>query len=177
MSIWVTPRELKPHVTDTVYLLHDGLKAGKRILFEAAQGSLLDVDQGSYPYVTSSHSLPSGIWTGSGVPARHLSRVVGVVKAYTTRVGRGAFPTELNDGPDGIGERIRRVGREYGTVTGRPRRVGWFDAVATRYTSMLADTREISVMLLDVLSGLDELKICTAYDQNGERRTTFPADS
>lgn len=168
---------LKPHVVDTAYLLHDGLKAGKRILFEAAQGSLLDVDHGSYPFVTSSHSLPSGVWSGSGVPARHLTRIVGVVKAYTTRVGRGAFPTELNDGPDGIGERIRRIGREYGTVTGRPRRVGWFDAVATRYTAMLSGADEASIMLLDVLSGLDELKICTAYEQDGERRKTFPADS
>jgi adenylosuccinate synthase len=168
---------LKPHVTDTAYLLHDGLKAGKRILFEAAQGSLLDVDHGSYPYVTSSHSLPSGVWSGSGVPARNLSRIVGVVKAYTSRVGRGAFPTELNDGPNGIGERIRKIGREYGTVTGRPRRVGWFDAVATRYTAMLSGANDISIMLLDVLSGLDELKICTAYELDGERRTTFPADS
>jgi adenylosuccinate synthase len=157
--------------------LHDGLRAGKRLLFEAAQGSLLDIDHGTYPYVTSSHSLPSGIWSGSGVPARHLSRIVGVVKAYTTRVGRGPFPTELDDGPAGIGERIRKVGREYGTVTGRPRRVGWFDAVAVRYTAMLAAADEVTVMLLDVLSGLDELKICTAYEMDGERRTTFPADS
>jgi adenylosuccinate synthase len=164
-------------VTDTAYLLHDGLRAGKRVLFEAAQGSLLDVDHGTYPYVTSSHSLPSGIWPGSGVPARQLSRIVGVVKAYTTRVGRGPFPTELDDGPAGIGERIRKVGREYGTVTGRPRRVGWFDAVAVRYTAMLAAADEVTVMLLDVLSGLDELKICTAYETDGERRAPFPADS
>jgi adenylosuccinate synthase len=168
---------LRPFVADTAYLLHDGLKAGKKILFEAAQGSLLDVDHGTYPYVTSSHSLPSGVWSGSGVPARHLSRIIGVVKAYTTRVGRGPFPTELADGPDGIGERIRRIGREYGTVTGRPRRVGWFDAMAARYTAMLAGANEITVMLLDVLSGLDELKVCVAYEQDGERRTTFPGDS
>ena len=168
---------IRPFVTDTAYLLHDGLKAGKRIVFEAAQGSLLDVDHGTYPYVTSSHSLPSGIWSGSGVPARHLSRIVGVVKAYSTRVGRGPFPTELADGPEGIGERIRRIGREYGTVTGRPRRVGWFDAVAARYTAMLAGADEVSVMLLDVLSGLDELKVCVAYELDGERRSTFPSDS
>jgi adenylosuccinate synthase len=168
---------LKPFVADTAYLLHDGLKAGKRLLFEAAQGSLLDVDHGTYPYVTSSHSLPSGVWSGSGVPARHLSRIVGVVKAYTTRVGRGPFPTELADGPEGIGERIRRIGREYGTVTGRPRRVGWFDAVAARYTAMLAGANEVTVMLLDVLSGLDEVKVCVAYLQDGEQRTTFPSDS
>lgn len=168
---------VRPFVTDTAYLLHDGLKAGKKVLFEAAQGSLLDVDHGTYPYVTSSHSLPSGIWPGSGVPGRHLKRVIGVVKAYTTRVGRGPFPTELDDGPTGIGERIRKVGREYGTVTGRPRRVGWFDAMAVRYTAMLSGADEVTVMLLDVLSGLDELKVCVAYDQDGQRRTTFPSEA
>lgn len=168
---------LKPHVADTAYVLHEGLKTGKRVLFEAAQGSLLDVDHGSYPFVTSSHSLPSGVWSGSGVSARKLARIVGVVKAYTTRVGRGAFPTELSDGPDGIGERIRKIGREYGTVTGRPRRVGWFDAVATRYTSMLADADDVTIMLLDVLTGLDQLRVCTAYECDGNRRTCFPADS
>src|SRR5207248_4630870 len=122
--------QLRPFVTDTLALLHRGLDEGKGILFEAAQGSLLDVDHGTYPYVTSSNSSPAGIWSGSGVPARRLERVVGVIKAYSTRVGNGPFPTELTDGPDGIGERIRRTGREYGTVTGRPRRCGWFDAVA-----------------------------------------------
>ena len=168
---------IRPHIADTCVMLRDGLKAGKKVLFEAAQGSLLDVDFGTYPYVTSSSSLPSGIWTGSGVPARKLTKVVGVVKAYTTRVGRGPFPTELDDGPDGLGERIRKVGREYGTVTGRPRRVGWFDVVATRYTASLADVDEVTVMLLDVLSGLPELKICTAYEIDGERTAEFPSDS
>jgi adenylosuccinate synthase len=168
---------IRPFVTDTAYLLHNGLKNGKRILFEAAQGSLLDVDHGTYPFVTSSHSLPSGIWSGSGVPAKHLSRTIGVVKAYSTRVGRGPFPTELADGPEGTGERIRRIGREYGTVTGRPRRVGWFDAVAVRYTAMLSGASEVTVMLLDVLSGLDELKVCTAYELDGERLATFPSDA
>jgi adenylosuccinate synthase len=168
---------MKPFVTDTSRLLQDAIKAGKRVLFEAAQGSLLDVDHGTYPYVTSSSSLPSGIWGGSGLPAKHLTRIIGVVKAYTTRVGRGPFPTELDDGPDGVGERIRRVGREYGTVTGRPRRCGWFDAMAVRYTAALAGADEITVMLLDVLSGLPELKLCVAYDIDGERRTHFPSDS
>ena len=138
---------------------------------------MLDVDHGTYPYVTSSSSLPSGIWGGSGLPAKHLTRIIGVVKAYTTRVGRGPFPTELDDGPDGVGERIRTIGREYGTVTGRPRRGGWFDAVAVRYTAALAGADEITVMLLDVLSGLPELKICVAYDIDGERRTHFPSDA
>ena len=168
---------IKPFVRDTVHLLHEGLHAGSRVLFEGAQGSLLDIDHGSYPYVTSSHSLPSGIWSGSGVPAKNLTRIIGVLKAYTTRVGRGPFPTELDDGPDGLGERIRKIGREYGTVTGRPRRVGWFDAVAARYTAMLSGANELTVMLLDVLSGLDELKICVAYDLDGERQTTFRSDA
>jgi adenylosuccinate synthase len=165
---------IRPYVTDTAKLLHDGLKLGKKILFEAAQGSLLDVDHGTYPYVTSSSSLPSGIWTGSGVPARNVGRIIGVVKAYTTRVGRGPFPTELNDD---TGERIRKIGREYGTVTGRPRRVGWFDAVAVRYTASLSGADDITLMLLDVLSGLPELKICTSYRYNGEPRSHFPSDS
>jgi adenylosuccinate synthase len=168
---------IKPFVTDTSRLLQDAFKAGKRVLFEAAQGSLLDVDHGTYPYVTSSSSLPSGIWGGAGVPARQVGRIIGVVKAYTTRVGRGPFPTELDDGPTGTGERIRKVGREYGTVTGRPRRTGWFDAVAVRYTAALAGADEITVMLLDVLSGLPELKLCTAYDLDGERLDYFPSDS
>ena len=168
---------IKPFVADTSRLLQEAVAAGKHVLFEAAQGSLLDVDHGTYPYVTSSSSLPSGIWGGSGLPAKHLSRILGVVKAYTTRVGRGPFPTELDDGPDGIGERIRKIGREYGTVTGRPRRVGWFDAVAVRYTAALAGADEITVMLLDVLSGLAELKLCTAYELDGQRTTHFPSDS
>jgi adenylosuccinate synthase len=165
---------MRPFVADTSRLLLDGLRADKKILFEAAQGSLLDVDHGTYPYVTSSSSLPSGIWTGSGVPARNLTRIIGVVKAYTTRVGRGPFPTELTDA---TGERIRKIGREYGTVTGRPRRVGWFDAMAVRYTAALAGADEITVMLLDVLSGLPELQLCTAYRRNGETLNYFPSDS
>lgn len=169
--------QLKPHVADTVRVLHDGLKAGKKILFEAAQGSLLDVDHGTYPYVTSSSSLPSGIWSGSGVPTKFLSKTLGVVKAYTTRVGKGPFPTELTDGPAGLGERIRRTGKEYGTVTGRPRRTGWFDAVAVRYTAALAGADQLCVMLLDVLSGIPELKICTAYECDGSRIDHFPADA
>lgn len=168
---------LRPHVVDTSRMLHDALAAGKKIIFEAAQGSLLDVDHGTYPYVTSSSSLPSGIWGGSGVPSKFVTRIIGVVKAYTTRVGQGPCPTELTDGPDGIGERIRKVGREYGTVTGRPRRVGWFDAVAVRYTAALSGADEITLMLLDVLSGLPELKLCVAYDLDGERVTHFPSDA
>src|SRR5262249_22626657 len=119
----------------------------------------------------------AGVWSGSGIPARHLTRVVGVIKAYSTRVGRGPFPTELNDGADGVGERIRRTGREYGTVTGRPRRCGWFDAVAARYTAAVGGADELALMLLDVLSGLDEIKIATAYELDGERLDHFPTDA
>jgi adenylosuccinate synthase len=170
-------QQMQPFVKDTVRLLHDARKAGKRLLFEAAQGSLLDVDHGTYPYVTSSNSSTDGTWSGSGVTARKLDRVVGVIKAYTTRVGRGPCPTELTDGPEGIGEQIRRTGREYGTVTGRPRRCGWFDAVAVRYTAGLADADELALMLLDVLSELKELSICTAYDVEGRRQEHFPSDA
>jgi adenylosuccinate synthase len=168
---------MRPHIADTTRLLHEALAAGKGILFEAAQGSLLDVDHGTYPYVTSSNSSPAGVWSGSGVPARKLDRVIGVIKAYTTRVGRGPFPTELNDGQNGIGERIRRTGREYGTVTGRPRRCGWFDAVAARYTAALGDVDELAVMLLDVLSEVEEVAVCTAYEVDGQRLTHFPSDA
>jgi adenylosuccinate synthase len=127
--------------------------------------------------VTSSNSSTAGVWSGSGVSARKLDRVVGVVKAYTTRVGRGPFPTELMDGEEGIGEKIRRTGREYGTVTGRPRRCGWFDAVAARYTAQLSDADELAIMLLDVLSVADEIAICTSYEIDGERTDDFPSDA
>jgi adenylosuccinate synthase len=169
--------QMRPFVTDTTRLLHQAVRDHKRILFEAAQGSLLDVDHGTYPYVTSSNSSVAGVWSGSGVPARHLTRVVGVIKAYTTRVGRGPFPTELDDGREGIGERIRRTGREYGTVTGRPRRCGWFDAVAARYTAELAGADELAVMLLDVLSEVDTVSLCTAYELDGQRLDHFPSDA
>jgi len=170
-------REIGPYIQDTTRLLHRALASKKRLLFEAAQGSLLDVDHGTYPYVTSSNSSTTGVWSGSGVPARNLDRVIGVLKAYTTRVGRGPFPTELTDGPDGMGERIRRTGREYGTVTGRPRRCGWFDAVATRYTARLSGADELAVMLLDVLSEPEEIQICTAYEIGGQRTDDFPGDA
>jgi adenylosuccinate synthase len=166
--------QIKPHVTDTTRLLHDALAADKSILFEAAQGSLLDVDHGTYPYVTSSSSLPSGIWGGSGVPSRCVTRIIGVIKAYTSRVGRGPCPTELTDD---LGERIRTVGREFGTVTGRPRRVGWLDALTVKYTAALAGVDEVTVMLLDVLSGIPELKICVAYELDGQRIEHFPSDA
>jgi adenylosuccinate synthase len=163
---------LRPYVCDTTELLLSAAESGKRILFEGAQGALLDVDHGTYPFVTSSNSSGVGISSGSGVPARHIGRIIGVVKAYSTRVGGGPFPTEL-DNP--IGQRLRDRGNEYGTVTRRPRRCGWLDVVALRYTSRLSGVTSISVMLLDVLSGFEELKICTAYDIDGHRTTRFPS--
>jgi adenylosuccinate synthase len=169
--------QMRPYIADTTQLLLKARQAKKRILFEAAQGALLDVDHGTYPYVTSSNSSPAGAWSGSGVPARYLDRVVGVIKAYTSRVGRGPFPTELVDGPEGMGEKIRQKGREYGTVTGRPRRCGWFDVVATRYTAALSGADSLALMLLDVLSVASEIAICTAYELDGERVEFFPADA
>lgn len=164
--------KLAPHVVDTTRYLHQALASGKSLLFEGAQGSLLDIDHGSFPYVTSSNSSACGIHGGSGVPERRIEKMIGVAKAYTTRVGGGPFPTELHDA---IGQHIRDVGHEYGTVTGRPRRCGWFDAVATRYGAMISGIDTLAVMLLDVLSGLDEIKICEAYDLNGERSMNFPS--
>jgi len=164
--------KLKIHVTDTTSYLHKAIAAGKRLLFEGAQGSLLDLDHGTFPYVTSSSSSGCGIHSGSGVPERHISRMIGVVKAYTTRVGGGPFPTELNND---IGQHIRDIGREYGTVTGRPRRCGWFDAVAAGYGARISGVDCLSIMLLDVLSQLDEIQVCTAYDIDGEITTDFPS--
>ncbi|HYA45048.1 MAG TPA: adenylosuccinate synthase, partial [Acidimicrobiales bacterium] len=164
--------QLRPFVRDTTAWLHQSLARGKRLMFEGAQGALLDVDHGSYPYVTSSNSSAAGIAAGSGVPTRHIDRWIGVVKAYTTRVGGGPFPTEQDNS---TGERIRQVGREYGTVTGRPRRCGWFDAVAVRYSARVSGSTEIAIMLLDVLSGFDELKVAVAYEKNGQRTADLPA--
>lgn len=163
---------LRPHVADTTSYLHRALADGKRLLFEGAQGSLLDLDHGTFPFVTSSSSSGCGVHSGSGVPERAIDRMIGVVKAYTTRVGGGPFPTELHDE---IGQHIRDVGHEYGTVTGRPRRCGWFDAVAAGYGSRISGADCLAVMLLDVLSDLDELKICEAYEINGVRTTDFPS--
>ncbi len=163
---------LRPFVTDTTAFLLDSLEANKRVLFEGAQGSLLDIDHGTFPYVTSSNSSGVGISGGSGVPGRHITKAIGIVKAYSTRVGGGPFPTE-QDNP--IGQHIRERGNEYGTVTRRPRRCGWFDAVAVRYTARLGGIDALAVMLLDVLSELPELKVCVAYELDGRRTTDFPS--
>lgn len=163
---------LRPLVADTTAFLLDAVEASKPVLFEGAQGALLDIDHGTFPYVTSSNSSGVGVSSGSGVPGRWINRVIGVVKAYSTRVGGGPMPTEQDNA---IGEHLRQRGREYGTVTQRPRRCGWFDAVAARYTARLSGADELAVMLLDVLGGLDELKICSAYRIGGQRVTQFPA--
>lgn len=163
---------LKPFVADTTAFLLDAVESGKRVLFEGAQGALLDVDHGTFPYVTSSNSSGVGIASGSGVPGRYLQKIIGVIKAYSTRVGGGPFPTEQDND---IGQHIRDRGNEYGTVTRRPRRCGWFDAVAVRYTARLSGVDVLSIMLLDVLSELDEIKICTAYEIDGRRVTNFPS--
>ena len=163
---------LRPHVRDTTAWLHRAFEEGRRVLFEGAQGSLLDVDHGSYPYVTSSNSSAAGIASGTGVPTRHIDRWIGVVKAYTTRVGDGPFPTEL-DNP--TGERIRQVGKEFGTVTGRPRRCGWFDGMAARYSARVNGTTELAIMLLDVLSGIDPLRVAVAYETEAGPLEGMPA--
>lgn len=164
---------LRPYVTDTTAFLHRVLGEGKKLLFEGAQGCLLDIDHGTFPFVTSSNSSGCGIHSGSGVPERVIAKMIGVVKAYTTRVGGGPFPTELDNE---IGQHIRDVGHEYGTVTGRPRRCGWFDAVAAGYGARISGIDVLAVMLLDVLDQLDEICVCEAYEINGQRTTDFPAD-
>jgi adenylosuccinate synthase len=165
-------KRLEPFVTDTNAYLLDAIEAGKKLLFEGAQGALLDIDHGTFPYVTSSNSSGLGVASGSGVPGRWVERVIGVVKAYSTRVGGGPMPTEQDNA---TGQRLRDRGNEYGTVTRRPRRCGWFDAVAARYTARLSGVDELAVMLLDVLSGFDEIKICSAYTIDGKRVEHFPS--
>ena len=153
-------QEIKQYVTDTSVILNDALDQGKRVLFEGAQGVMLDIDQGTYPFVTSSHPVSGGVTIGSGVGPTRINRVVGVCKAYTSRVGDGPFPTELFDE---IGHQIREVGREYGTTTGRPRRVGWFDSVVMRHSRRVSGITNLSLNSIDVLTGLETIKICTRW--------------
>lgn len=164
--------QLRPMVADTTRYLLDAVEADRRVLYEGAQGSLLDIDHGTFPFVTSSNSSGVGVSSGSGVPARWINRVYGVAKAYTTRVGGGPFPTELENE---MGHQIRELGHEYGTTTGRPRRCGWFDAVAVRYTARLSGISGIALMMMDVVSQLAEVKICVAYELDGERIDYFPS--
>jgi len=163
---------LKPFVADTTAYLLDAVEANKRLLLEGAQGALLDIDHGTFPFVTSSNSSGVGVSNGSGIAGRWINKVIGVVKAYSTRVGGGPFPTEQDNA---TGQHIRDRGNEYGTVTRRPRRCGWFDAVAVRYTARLSGVDSLAVMLLDVLDELPELQICTAYEIDGKRVAQFPS--
>ncbi|WP_127496875.1 MULTISPECIES: adenylosuccinate synthase [Paenibacillus] len=163
---------LRPYVTDTSVVLNDAIDANRKVLFEGAQGVMLDIDQGTYPFVTSSNPSAGGVCIGSGVGPSKIQQVIGVAKAYTTRVGDGPFPTEqINE----IGDLIRDKGHEYGTVTGRPRRVGWFDSVVVRHARRVSGITGLSLNSLDVLSGLETVKICTAYKYRGEVIEHYPA--
>jgi adenylosuccinate synthase len=166
-------RELGPRIADTTYLLHEMLDAGERLLFEGANATLLDVDHGTYPYATASNACALGISAGTGVPMAHVGTILGVAKAYSTRVGGGPMPTELEDA---VGDGIRERGREYGTTTGRPRRVGWLDLVALRYATMINGVTHLAITLLDVLAGMDELKLCVGYRVGGVVMDRFLPD-
>ena len=166
-------KKLAPYICDTGVMVHEAIQSGKKVLFEGAQGSLLDIDLGTYPYVTSSHPISGGFTTGSGIGVGSISEVLGIVKAYTTRVGKGPFVTELINE---TGDRIREIGHEYGVTTGRPRRIGWFDSVSVHYSSRINGMTGIALMLLDVLSEFDTLKICYAYEHQGKRVDHYPAD-
>ncbi|MDR6225394.1 adenylosuccinate synthase [Desmospora profundinema] len=164
--------QIRPYVTDTSVVLNDAIDGGQRVLFEGAQGVMLDIDQGTYPFVTSSNPVAGGVCIGSGVGPTKIHHVIGVAKAYTTRVGDGPFPTELFDE---TGDRIRDIGREYGTTTGRPRRVGWFDSVVVRHARRVSGITGLSLNSLDVLTGLPKVKICTAYQYRGRVMENYPA--
>jgi adenylosuccinate synthase len=162
-------QRLRPMLHNTVLEIHRLMEQGKQILFEGAQGTFLDIDHGTYPYVTSSNTTAGGACTGAGVPPNRIDRVVGAMKAYTTRVGEGPFPTE----DDSLGDRLHGMGREYGAVTGRARRCGWFDSVATRFAAIVNGIDELAVTNLDGLDGLETLKICTGYESDG-KQVHFP---
>ncbi|MSS83232.1 adenylosuccinate synthase [Actinomycetaceae bacterium WB03_NA08] len=164
---------LRPMVVDTSLFINDALDRGEIVLFEAGQAAMLDIDHGTYPFVTSSNATAGGALTGAGVGPTKIDRVVGVTKAYTTRVGEGPFPTELF-GEDG--EHLRELGGEYGVTTGRPRRVGWFDALVVRYASRVNGLTDIVLTKLDVLSDYEQIPVCVAYEVNGERITELPCD-
>jgi adenylosuccinate synthase len=165
---------LQPLLCDTTALLHDLAADGRRILLEGAQGVLLDLDHGSYPYVTSSTCTTAGALVGSGLPPQQVAVVTGVLKAYATRVGNGPFPSELHGDE---GERLRRLGREYGATTGRPRRCGWFDAVAARYAHRVCGFTQLALTKLDVLDEFDVVRFVDAYTLDGARLERFPADA
>ena len=165
-------KRLEKYAADTTVLLYDAIRAGKRVLFEGAQGTLLDLDLGTYPYVTSSHPISGGVCIGTGIGPTLIDECIGVMKAYVTRVGKGPFPTELFDE---VGDRIREVGKEVGTVTKRPRRCGWFDAVIGRFGVRTSGLTSIVLNKIDTLCGIGDLKICTSYKKDGKLVTDFPA--
>lgn len=169
---WKLGQELKKYVTDTSVIVNDAIDNDDKVLFEGAQGVMLDIDQGTYPFVTSSNTVTGGIATGIGIGPSKVDTVIGICKAYTTRVGAGTFPTELLDE---TGNYIRETGHEYGTVTGRPRRVGWFDSVALRHSKRVAGIDALSLNLLDVFSGLKTVKIAVAYELDGQKIDYYPA--
>lgn len=169
----VLAQKLKPYVKDTVTLLNDYIKKGKKLLFEGAQGALLDIDFGTYPFVTSSHPSSVGVPMGTGVAPKKIDSVVGVVKAYTSRVGSGPFVTELFDE---IGDFIREKGGEYGTVTGRPRRIGWLDLVVVKHSALISGMEQIALTRMDTLAGVKKLKVCVAYELDGKIIDHYPAD-
>ncbi|MBA3962529.1 MAG: adenylosuccinate synthase [Chthoniobacterales bacterium] len=164
---------LRPFVANTVVYLHEALQAGKEILFEGAQGTFLDIDHGTYPYVTSSNTTAGGACTGSGVPPHRMDRVLGVMKAYTTRVGEGSLPTE----DAALAEMLHEMGREFGATTGRARRCGWFDAVATRYATMINGIDELAITNLDGLDTVDPIKVCVGYRLDGKELAVPPSDA
>lgn len=165
-------KKLKPFVCDTAYYLNEAIDQGKKVLLEGAQGTHLDIDHGIYPHCTSSNTFVGGACTGTGIPPMKIGRVIGVVKAYTSRVGEGPFPTELHDK---TGEIIREKGQEYGTTTGRPRRVGWLDLVMVNYSVMINGIDTLALTKVDTLANLEKLKVCIAYSINGKETTKFPA--
>lgn len=163
---------IRPYVCDTITLLNDEINAGRRILFEGAQATMLDIDYGTYPYVTASHPVSGGVTVGAGVAPKKIDKVVGVVKAYCTRVGEGPFPTE-DLGKDG--NKLRETGHEYGTVTGRPRRTGWLDACVVKYAGILSGIDYMAITRLDILDDFDEIKLCVGYEYKGKKYEGIPA--
>ncbi len=165
--------KLDEYVTDTVFFLNNAIKEGKKILAEGAQGALLDLDHGTYPFVTSSNPTSGGACTGLGIPPTAISSVMGVVKAYCTRVGDGPFPTELDNE---LGDEIRKIGSEFGATTGRPRRCGWLDTFSLKYSILINGIQELAITKLDILSSFNEISICTGYEYEGRSLKTFPTD-
>src|SRR5699024_7668445 len=166
-------QQIAKYVCDTSLVLNDALDEGRRVLFEGAQGVMLDIDHGTYPFVTSSSPVAGGVTIGAGIGPTRIDRIVGVTKAYTSRVGDGPFPTELDNE---IGERIRKIGNEYESAAGRDRRVGWFDSVVVRHAKRVSGITDMSLNCLDVLTGIDTLKICVAYRYEGKVIEEFPAN-